>query len=196
MVQAAALTEQLSQPLEESSDQLVDVPGSKVKQYKFGVGSTAQPEGYIFHVPDPEAFITPEYLYHQVCGNGHFERADGRTMNIVEMIGECITECKQLRSQFKEQIQTDNNFMNGLQSQVNELKDMTERSICELQKMGTKNRKDLQVQVSQMNIGVTENLTANNKLHQSLAQVEQRCQRMEQELKKGLMQLQPAEENN
>ena len=158
------MTEQLSQPHEESSDQLVDVPGSKVRQYKFGIGSTAQPEGFIFHVPDPEAFVTPEYLYNQICGVGHFERADGKTMNIVEMIGECLTECKTLRSQFKEQITTDNAFMNGLQAQANELKDITERSLCELQKMISKNRKDIQVQVSQVNIGTTENLSTTTKL--------------------------------
>ena len=131
----------------------------------------------------------PEYIYHQVCDIGHFERSDGKTLNVVEMIGECLTECKFLRSQFKEQILTDNNFMNGLQDQVNEIRSMTENTVCELQRVISKNRKDLQCQVSQMNIGVTENLTASTQLQQGLGQVEQRCQLMEQELKKGLTQL-------
>ena len=79
--------------------------------------------------------------------------------------------------------------MNGLQDQVNEIRSMTENTVCELQRVISKNRKDLQCQVSQMNIGVTENLTASTQLQQGLGQVEQRCQLMEQELKKGLTQL-------
>ena len=101
-IQIPPVQNDLNQLLEEEkNDAVISIPGSQESHYHFGVGSVGYPEGYRFKIPNPNEFLGEDYLYRQICGEGHFERSDGKTLNVVEMIGECLTECKFLRSQFK-----------------------------------------------------------------------------------------------
>ena len=113
--------DQLSELIEDvKEDIMVSIPGSQVSHYHFGADSTTYPDGYRFKIPNSNEFDTPLYLYHQICGDGHFERSDGKQLNIVQMFRDCFMETKNLRRQFKERIDTDNtniaDFANGLQS--------------------------------------------------------------------------------
>ena len=49
---------------EESSGAIINVPGSQVKHYEFGIHSAAHPDGYRFQIPNSDEFDTPIYLYH------------------------------------------------------------------------------------------------------------------------------------
>ena len=200
-IQIPPVQNDLNQLLEEEkNDAVISIPGSQESHYHFGVGSVGYPEGYRFKIPNPNEFLGEDYLYRQICGEGHFERSDGRTMNVVQMIGECFKESKQLREQLKES-SADNNkiadFANGLQSQINDLRTMTENSVQELQKAIVRNKKDIVCQVNELNIDITKNLATANQLQSTTAKVDQKCSQLEQDLQKGLLEikLQPAEEN-
>ena len=105
---------------EQKDDSIVSIPGSQVSHYHFGADSTTYPDGYRFKIPNTQEFDTPLYLYHQICGDGHFERSDGKQLNIVQMFRDCFVETKCLRRQFKERIDNDNtsiaDFAYSLQS--------------------------------------------------------------------------------